>query len=296
VRPPYTNRGVTTKTRRYKIMNHYTLNRIMADYVTLTTFDSDRVDDIVSEMELSQGVASSHWTKKRIPRYNGGTISGVFVGRGTQKGKEHFIIQSSGARADTLIKLPEIKGVSNCTRIDIQMTIECANVDFLMQSHLKNTDWTTIINSPSGATYYLGSRQSMRYWRIYQKESNDGTKLLRFEVELKGAVGHAAWQLVREDTHAICGIFQSEIERVSARLRGDDMDQILDIVRSFAAQQVVKPASIKLKRAESSTMDWLETTVTSAIRKAANDHDLSYDMYRWYQNVTEILLNSGIDI
>lgn len=201
------------------------LNTPMVDYLTLTTFD----------MELSQQwfrfVGLEARQEKRI-QYTGFSVTEkegtIFWGQGTQKDKPHCMLQISGALADVMFWLfREVisEGLCKVSRIDVQMTVEQPIWwgQWKLAQRLEGLE-----KRPSVArstceiggekvelmTVYAGSRSSGRLTRVYQKVGEDGSILLRYEVEFGRDYAHALALSLADGAGTKGGALNAELRRL----------------------------------------------------------------------------------
>jgi hypothetical protein len=171
------------------------------DYATITAKEGKRADILEARgrywaaTEATNGYTVTPWAWKG---YLGETTNGVTWGRRT----DDVIIRLSGKAAERYAPTA-ITYCDNVSRLDVQVTLQdqgmtvnwaervydIANTDSRVVG--KQTKTSLIANKPSGATCYIGSRSSERYYRCYDKHAeSDGTYppgTWRYEVEYKAA-------------------------------------------------------------------------------------------------------------
>lgn len=125
-----------------------------------------------------------------------------------------------------------------------------------------------------GFTIYVGSRQSEKFIRIYDKAietANNGLEWKRYEIETKGMVARAlANLLVQNDVWA--GAFDAMVLGMFDLPASDDY-------RAFFSGDTVRIGIPKLER-KSDTERWIETQVIPAIGKYYGENPNSVSVQR----------------
>lgn len=261
------------------------------DYLTLTSFKSGdefllSVEDVYPKKYSEEG--------KRPGGYEGFSWDGLFVGRGKQKGKPHYMLVASGEGAETVLwRTRDID--CRCTRIDLQVTVwippkyEARKLYDILTS--TDISWPgrrltpTLVESGDGMdTIYVGSRTSERFARIYVKPDHKGkANYLRFEMEFKGAMATAVRRAIVEQYGSAKKILRSELDRLPFAASRS--------LRAFEAvlgteSHKVRPESVYGKN---TTFDWLETQVEPAIIRLLHSHEHKERMVKlldaWRRNV-----------
>jgi len=184
------------------------------DYLTCTLpLDSDVGPTLVAigyklmEEEKSNG---NTFKEARLLGYDGAKCGSVFAGAGGQG----YILRISGSRA--MGAIPLLRALSpQVTRIDLQVTVWYpAESDLIIRQQYGRayeaasiadrrarrtvTRWE---DNSGGYTFYIGSRHSSYFGRVYDKhkESKDDvyTQAIRYEVELKGEAAEKVFRLLR---------------------------------------------------------------------------------------------------
>lgn len=257
-------------------MPGFLVNSASVDYLSLSTFSQKEFDKIVawgvdstdSSCEI-KGVRRMQYLGQQQDKQAGGSF---FWGTAEQAGRDHYLCQTSGAFSHTMARL--VFGSTweslNCTRLDIQLTLKTP--DWYKSRHL--TDWLRAADWPGrrrkittvdGAgldTVYIGSRQSDRFCRIYNKDS----EWLRLEFEYKAdrAIA-AATAIFREGTEMGCyGLLHHELASLPQH----------PIIAAFRNHIVhYGPINPQLQRQESNTYKWFVRTIVPALVKLLNDDD-----------------------
>lgn len=195
------------------------LNTVMIDWLTLTSKAHPSLDiassmavlDLMPMAEKSSRQRFMQFVGDRWEDENGTLFYGYY---NSDKTGEHTIVQVSGSLAHMSLPylLPVVKnGNAKATRIDIQTTIEQPSdweqIRFFnrMEANSRSPQWRSSIDGKSGkqlVSVGVGSRESEVYARCYQKVTNGGHMLLRFEGEYKGGKAEAIVRDMAEHTPA----------------------------------------------------------------------------------------------
>jgi hypothetical protein len=208
--------------------------------------------------------------RKKVKRrqYRGFMWDGVFHGVGFQKGRNHFMSEATGAKAQDVYK--EYGPDLTCTRLDLQVTRR-AKWDIISQAELElgRAQWkhkprkTRLIkNTNKQDTLYIGSRKnSPIFIRIYAKGLPD-EQLVRFEVELKDDWSVGTWAGIHE------GVTLGEL--VSRHIYALPNVPSLRVFKEWAHQWESfiqdPPEMADTKRR------WIEQTCIPALWKEAGNH------------------------
>jgi DNA relaxase NicK len=260
-----------------KSNNHSTKYEIVScgvDWITATTtggnpskeFDALGKSILERDMDMNREVRSS----MRLG-FIGYESEHFFIGH---RGRERMI-QASSSRADALAT-DIIKSASNVSRVDAQVTVFTDNdkprlalhgYSSLTQSPSpkgRKSRLTLIQSQPEGDALLIGSRRSDYYARLYDKgvesQTAEARTLWRYEVEAKRG---RAFALAR------------------ALLNCDDLKTLCaSFVHSWFARKGLEPfyepkgvgqiSLFHIDRRDSDALRWFRSTVSKAIRKAAN--------------------------
>lgn len=252
-------------------MDTITVQTVMIDWLTVTS----NLKGKYLHWKRKQG--KGH--KQKRMQYEGRVSDkGAFVGRGLQNDEIHYMTQASGEWATEWAARILPAGVSNCTRLDIQVTIEyddphnsSATKDVLKFAGIPMS--VTSISSDSGDTTYIGSRTSQRMMRIYQK----GQGLIRFEWEFKGGVAAQYWQFLYDNREtlysAMAAIWVVETRTWLEAYR----DYILGLAWAYDAALIqssgMTAARAMTIRRETNTQKWLRSAVENVIVQMALSHE-----------------------
>lgn len=254
------------------------LNSPQIDWITLTTFDRD----IWSEWHttvLSGEVQESEKTKRM--QYGGVLVNGVFVGQAIQRKRRHYMLQASGQAADGIFPfLAWNRETVNCTRIDLQITIDLPTgySGRKLYDGLKEWDGDgkprqlELRESGDGLdTVYIGSRQSDRFTRIYVKPLASGAHAIRFETEFKGQHANSVVQGIIADPDNLAGFLAGEITSLPELKFGLSKRFLGALGHNLALRS-------KPKRRDELTggLRWLKTQVDPAMLRLMRDHEVGY--------------------
>lgn len=231
-------------------------------------------------------------TKREMLRYFGSLIASDlklghkvvpggaygFYGKRTRHGllaekDDRTMLQVSGAAAQHTFKL--IREGDNCTRLDVQVTLQCAPgaVPALLSSVAlaaraapalrgKRPKVKNIEGDYGTETVYIGKRSSDVYIRCYDKFEESGKEeyrnCVRFEVELKGKTAKAVWLKCATEglgPSYLLGILRFVLERRGVALDGFDWP-----VQS-------KAIPIKEKTCLETLKGWWAAQVAPSVRK-----------------------------
>lgn len=178
------------------------------DYVTFTykTADSRKLcSDLSWGLRTRESQRGCKETGINIHGYQGYRVGGITWAR---RMDSDLVQLSSGIAAEYWLAFGA--AAQNCTRVDLQVTVQASRADPAYASRLfqrltqgagefdKVPNVRIIESALGGATLYFGSRQSERFGRLYDKgaESKDPkyARSWRYEVEYKGEVARKIWE------------------------------------------------------------------------------------------------------
>ena len=255
------------------------LNTVMIDWITITSNAHPSLDIASSMAVLDLMPRADRSKRQRFMQFvgdkwedeNGTLFYGYY---NSDKTGEHTIVQVSGSLAHLSLPylLPVIKnGNAKATRVDIQSTVEQPNdweqIRFFnrMEARGRSPQWRSSIDGKSKkqlVSVGVGSRESEVYARCYQKVTNDGHMLLRFEGEYKGGKAEAIVRDIAEHTPAqfllwhVQKLDDSQLERT--------FSQALNGITPHWAKASVKQAD--------KTAEWLLSSALPAFKRVINQH------------------------
>ena len=265
-------------------------NAAAIDWITVTTYDVDVSIDMTTylqeELEMSERLdgptAVKYRNNVKVLQYKGSQLSvngrgSIFLGTGKQRDRVHWMLRASGeCSGGVFIALREhiAHDMARVSRIDLQVTVpepaEWNQVDLFnrMQDAGKNTGFVQSEGETGKlSTVYIGSRNSDRYTRIYQKEA-DGERYLRYEVEFKGTRAGAIGAKMARKTARSSGVMKHEVVRVRDKML---MSVFLPMLNGSPADRikVVRVSSLQKKE------KWISEQVLPALFNWSNnpDHD-----------------------
>lgn len=180
------------------------------DWLTLTTKNVDRAEEwrqVFNDVATLEQQRGYKWSTAHFFGYAGEQCGHVMWG----KRQDGAVVKLTSSAAQEWGFLFEPDAV-HCTRIDLQVTAELAYArpDFIKRTYdavvLHKTSngrppqAALLTSSNGGHTLYLGSRQSMRYFRLYDKGVEQGTdvpgRTLRWELEIKDVLADQAVSMI----------------------------------------------------------------------------------------------------
>lgn len=280
--PRTVNTGVNSKPKRKgsKMTTLAYMGAPAIDWLTLVTFNKDAADWARRTLHSDARVLGEELAVAKRMQYVGNASSFFFVGEADQGGKRHYLIQLWGARAhdhgSTLVREPDFGPLFKCTRMDVQWTNERPGpVDLpAMGERLREAPsnaWMFVGNRPrvdfynnedKKHTLYIGSRQSARMFRIYNKQFEDGLHV-RVEVEYKSALAEIARDMyVSDPRQGLSRLLQSEWEALPkiATVYIPHLDSIADMS--------VERITVDYSQPElTATVNWVYHSVCPAIER-----------------------------
>lgn len=163
------------------------------DYVRLATWNTAHYSYMAAEI---MRVWSWDYKPGGWLQYSGHRAPQFFMGSGEQNGRRHHVLSASGSLAERMRKtLMKLDGFY-CTRLDLQITIPKPDWVELPKLHKSlGKKRTTLISSKENDTLYIGSRNSDKFARLYEKPLGEQMHL-RMEFELKGKLAAGAWNAI----------------------------------------------------------------------------------------------------
>lgn len=245
------------------------------DWVTVTTREGSAWGAWLGAIERISGIRRIDAKRVNIMQYEGylfqmswGT---AWCGSALQGGADHIMMRLSGNAPDELHamwKKSILEGWGKVTRIDLQITVsepEEWNQWYLFNRLKKSGKNVSYISSETGATVYIGNRQSERMTRLYEKLNNSGEKFLRWETEYKGNRASAiARAIARDEDGAISGRLLHEIQTC-----GDAATEQLFAPNLLGAAVTDR---ISVHRSYDKTEKWLLDQCLPAFVKVINSH------------------------
>jgi hypothetical protein len=267
-----------------------TLNKAMIDYFTCTT-ESEKIHKYW--VDIVRGAHGLVWD--RIKRYEGirgkGDQNGIFVGESLGNAKHHYILQISGCKADDVrmfIDVNDIKsGKVNVTRIDVQATIQepatwsqigylqaCENAKLKPEAKRSRNPYNRKLEL---ITVYTGTRTSGRYNRLYQKVTEDGVNLLRYETEFgRGYAKSVAYEIL-SGKQARESVIKGEVKR-----------RKLECLRVFDLWQCELFAPKQERRIVlDNRANWLVVDILPVLAEYINRHDANEGVRKAFLQVLE---------
>lgn len=267
------------------------------DWLTLTSWDSKAMRRIGDDMLRMCGCKSEPSRSAKVMQYEGNlwVSQSIFMGVARQGANPHLMIRVSGEGADTVLpavwanKSAVMARDVTATRIDVQLTLPSVSQDSehiamayrsmaqAMREKVKGANpygsRVTLIDGEDGeCTLYVGSRQSERYTRIYQKKSEDGEVFTRLEVEVKGELAKSLLLMIAEGEDRAQEVMDSMVLKMVSQCGNANL---MATFRQHVAsvKMGALPTSKRKVSEESKTLEWLRTDVHSAVGKLAKSHE-----------------------
>jgi hypothetical protein len=197
--------GFRHKVHHKGICEEMIVDRPALDWINLTTFElaiAKQLGEWVEDHAIDEG------RPMNLRQYEGRLGDGWFIGHAMQNGKPHWRMRLSKRFADAFMFDQTRPPHLDCTRIDIQLTLQTEWSREGIYEHYKafsdlayqheqargqrGRKVTPVGVTPDGeATVYIGAQESERMYRLYVKILDDGTRWLRFEVQYRGKNGLA---------------------------------------------------------------------------------------------------------
>lgn len=233
------------------------------DYLRLATWNSAHYAYMASEL---MRVWTWEYRPGKWQQYTGHRARSFFMGTGEQDKRRHHVVHASGSLAERMRKsFMQFDGLYG-TRADIQMTILKPEWVCLAKLHknmgAKNT---TLISSEENSTLYIGSRESDKFARLYEKPLRD-KMFLRMEFELKGKMAAGAWNAILAG-ETVGGIYKrllikSKLPDAFKRLFENSSDTATD-----------KALRAEIEHDNQKTLKWI-MSLDNCMRRHINNHEI----------------------
>jgi len=267
-------------------MPNLLLNKGLCDYVTCTSYSREfwaAWKKLLHEVEAAEGfdpAESDAWYQYAGWKTTQPGYGELFVGSGLQGGENHFLLTSKGSIADSIYMKPQLEG-SKCTRVDLQVTIEQPpDYDAVKMQEYARQYGLDPIYWPSAdgefVTLYFGRMEGSDniFTRLYQKEKENGDKLLRLECVFRGKKAAACHHLLRGGKKPE-GLIRSAMPAVP---------ELLDIFDKYLVGEGIP---VKIARTEHNTAAWLRRTVLPSFTRYINSHDADPDIIESFHNAID---------
>lgn len=255
------------------------LNSVAVDWITLTSDGGIQLDRLGSMLVLEYMGTASTPTRQNFMQYKGQRWE---CGHGTlfygyyhsDKAGEQSILQISGELAHMVLgecREAVSKGIARVTRVDIQTTVvqpeDWESIRFFnrMERNGRSPQWRSSVDKKSKKeliTVSVGSRESEVYARVYNKVTNAGVMLIRFEGEYKGAKARAIFHDMGEHTTA------QMIKWHVQRLKDEQLDKCFTNALHGISPHWAK-ASVK---EVDKTAEWLLSSALPAFKRVISQH------------------------
>jgi len=206
----------------------------------------------------------------------------------------HFIIPGSALRAlsergvgGLRILAQAVTNGAKITRVDLAKDAQDEKFELIQFAQTVSSGGYTgtaqkasvVRSSDGGCTLYIGSRQSERFVRVYDKgiESGQGGDWVRLEMETKGDVANIIAKALCDGQSDINTILCRSVERMC----DTDNEQWRAMLRSDADWSAAKVEK------SSDTEKWVETQVANAVLNHLDQHPESAAVRRLYELLKE---------
>lgn len=258
------------------------IERPAVDWLTLTTYDMKsaiKADSVVSSLVGDEVV----WDRE-IDGYVGKEGKGFFLGEGIQRERKHFMVRLWGDLADRYmfhVERPDL----DCTKIDLQLTLPWIKGNPfqsfyeavpLMAAYEKEKGQRARglkpLLSPDGwCTFYVGSKSSQRFYRIYMKGEWDDL-YIRFEVVYKSkkGLGGKVYQGVIDDPSSMTTYLAGEVRTLPYV---GIVAPFADYLKSIFGKPL--PQGRNMPTVDT-TLNWLVRQVTPAFKRMLGNEDTRF--------------------
>lgn len=186
------------------------------DWVTIATYKLESYTDLAAYLRRQEPTGWKGGTWLQYKGYRNKDIN-TFYGSGDQSNKKtHYICVVSGSWAGQW--LPDFLAQPfaeqfYCTRLDVEKTRVAPSwwEPRKVKDRLGKLNITTsMVESDTGSTVYIGSRRSGRFIRMYEKDY--GRKYVRLEIELKRHYARMAWEALLQGAN-IADIYATHLDK-----------------------------------------------------------------------------------
>lgn len=276
------------------------------DYLTLTTYEISKFRD-GREMIIEKNQDKEPRETKKM-QYKGNTWGASFAGEGEQRGRPHYMIQVSGGEAQ--LALPGLSPLDlNPTRVDVQFTLDESETEKVAHELSRESKWrdtdtiqtflnhaykrwqwskgrkkkTNVRTQDGSDTLYIGGREKARLFaRLYMKELPGRGFGIRYELELKQDASRQFMKRVMagEPVRDLCAsVLLDEIGKYPSRC---PMKKALETAINRAMSQRLDGLTYPTVSTDSTkTLAWLQESVSPAVNRVLNDHDVREDVIHW---------------
>lgn len=179
----------------------------------------------------------------------------------------HMSVEFSGVGCDYLRSIDLLEALmalhsERVSRLDVAVDLECdlRPLDMVKARQSKRQKTTEHINSPTGETYYVGSRHSERYCRVYRySDPHPRSNLLRLEMVSRRANARTA----------TAAIAQTGLESVAKSLLQAFGWE--DFATNYFNVKSATISAFRPERGSGSTLRWFITQVAPAFKRLVRD-------------------------
>lgn len=238
------------------------------DWLTLASYNFKAYCDMAAHMRSQY---PAEWKRGNWLQYAGWkNKAGLFYGKALQSNdKEHFIMWFSGSTAahawQWIRFMPDLDRYY-ATRVDIQRTRSIPEWWVVRDLHdrmIALGQNSSMVQSETGSTLYMGNRKSHRFMRLYEKKLSE--VFLRLEFELKSKHAKECWRHLIDGT-SISDMYAYFLK--SAQLPSNMVADYLPDNANDIDWKLAKRYSDITKQ-----LHWLRGLLPT-FEKMANDHDI----------------------
>ena len=233
------------------------------DYLRLATWNSAHYAYMASEL---MRVWSWEYRPGRWQQYTGHRAPSFFMGTGEQDKRRHHVVHASGSLAERMRKSFMLFDGLYGTRLDLQMTIlEPAWVDLAKLHKNLGKKKTTLHSSEENDTLYIGSRESDKFARLYEKPLGE-KMFLRMEFELKGRMAAGAWNAILAG-ETVGGIYKRLLIK---SILPDAFKRLFENASDTATDKALRA---EILHDSAKTLKWVQS-LDAAMRRHMNNHEI----------------------
>lgn len=237
------------------------------DYIRLATWNSTHYAYMASEI---MRVWTWDYKPGKWQQYTGHRAKSFFMGTGEQDKRRHHVVHASGSLAERMRKsFMQFDGFYG-TRADLQMTVLKPRWVDLHKLHKNMGEkLTTLQSSEKNDTLYIGSRESDKFARLYEKPLGE-RMFLRMEFELKGAMAAGAWKAILEG-EAVGGIYKRLL--IKSKLP-DAFKRLFENASDTATDKALRA---EIEHDSQKSLKWI-MSLDNCMRRHMNNHEIGTEV------------------
>ena len=254
------------------------LLEVGCDYITVTAASSGARKNLVEFGKYLVRDAVRRGAKQTVCRtlgYKGESTEGVSWGQRTDGALLRTTSHKAAEHWNQIYDMSE-----HCTRFDVQLTLRTQQTPHEIMSAIwkRNPGWTTgegrkskvkKVVGPSGIeSMFVGSRQSDRFFRIYDKGIESGEwryrMAVRWEIEFKGDCSQSFAEQLTKVENPEAAMIATISAFCSRRLR---VRQIAGFLRSSAGNEIMCGRSSESAQVCNKELRWLYHSVRPCVER-----------------------------